>query len=189
MFTRNAAIIGVVLTLVAVSLVPGARAQDLPNNFINAKLIFPINGVEYERVLTNGIGLSVSGSYLPASGTTYKTFGVGLKKYIGNHRMFYVAAYPQVMSLSATVDEYGLIGPYKAKGSISTFMLLGAVGWRGVWSHFTLGGDVGGGLLGLSKFDVTGFDPTLGKNVTTSEDLFGGSAMVPMVQLYLGYAF
>jgi hypothetical protein len=202
MSIRNLAVICAILALPVVLPSPGLAAGDLADNFVNLKVLFPVNGLEYEHVFPNGIGLSVAGSYLNAevddSGSDddltantdkqytakYTTFGGGIKKYIGDHRMFYVAAYPNFLGIKLSQEEAG----YTEEGSLSVFSFMGALGWRGVLGHFTLGGELGGGYLGLKDITLTGTDPDTRRPVEDTYDISVGEAG-PTVQLYLGYAF
>jgi hypothetical protein len=206
MSIRNVAVVCAILALTVGPPSAGAAEGDLPNNFVNVKILFPVNGLEVEHVFPNGIGVAVAGSYLsaktsgssnsgssPAADITarstsdyavkYTTFGGGIKKYIGDHRMFYVAGYPHVIGIKVSQEEVG----YKEEGSLSAFTFLGAFGWRGILGHFTIGGELGGGYLGLKDITLTGTDPEKGKVSETYNVDIGGFG--PTAQFYLGYAF
>jgi hypothetical protein len=215
MSIRNVATLCAILALTTFLPSTGANASDRPNNFVDLKVLFPVNGLEYEHVFPNGLGLSVAGSYLSANVDVsaddddglpdddvvddnstnaaklrYHTFGVGIKKYVGDHRMFYVAAYPQFLGIKVTLDQRSDSGvAYQEEGSLSAFMLMGAVGWRGVWSHVTLGGELGGGYLGLKDLKITGTDPDTNQEASEDLDEIDLGQFGPTAQVYLGFAF
>jgi hypothetical protein len=204
MSVRNLVVTITVIALGSLFPTTGRAEGKLVNNFINVKLGFPVNGLEYEHVFANGIGVSVAGSYLSANldvdsgdegeddvldsntsgkaSAKYTTLGAGVKKYIGDHRVLYFGAYVHSLGIKAKFEDGGDAG----EGSLQVATVLAAVGGRGVFGHFTIGGEIGGGYLGLK--DITYSKTEDG--VTTQETIDVPALNAgPMAQLYLGFGF
>jgi hypothetical protein len=211
MTIRNVAVACAIFALAAILPSIGRTADrpadnTLANNFVNLKAGFPVVGLEVEHVFSNGIAVSVAGSYVRLSQTDrtvkYATLGSGIKKYIGDHRTFYVAGYPQLVVLDLSEKIVGC-GPlvdrgdyfaadrvdYVQEGSLSVLTLLGAIGWRGVLDHFTVGGELGGGYTGLKGITTSGTNPETGVVTTGGYGSASLDGVGPMAQIYVGYAF
>jgi len=196
---------GVAIALGIVLPAAGRAEGKLANNFVDVKLLFPVNGLEYEHVFSNAIGVSIAGSYLSVTvevnnddsddaeddvpsgkekvNVRYTTFGGGIKKYFGDHRTFYLGAYVNGVRGKAKHEETVVTG----EGSLNVMTVLGAVGGRGVLGHFTFGGEIGGGYLGFKDISYWGTDDD---GETTKETLdLPNLSVGPMAQVYLGYAF
>lgn len=191
MSARAAVMLGAVVLAGLLGASP-ASAED----YLNLKVGFPVNGVEYERVLGNGVAWSLSGSYYPLSGSsfsitpddsrnTYLVVGAGLKRYFGAHRVFYLGAYPEIAHVSKELHTKRSIGLYSTiyepefdgSGSATVVMIRAGPGWRGMQGRFTFGGELGGGLVipGRTKIDGLYHDYESGEPVsrTVTADVLG----------------
>jgi hypothetical protein len=172
-----------------------AQAAD----YLNIKAIFPTNGLEYEHVSTGGLGLSVTGSYLPLPDSKFELVGVGIKKYFGQgNSRFFIAAYPQWMRMTLTdshmnydLDPETYLLTYseaKATGSVSAFSMMGTFGFRGAWKHFNLAIELGAGYANLGTLSLSAIDPVTSQSVNWDTDV-GFTGFLPALQLSFGYAF
>lgn len=199
--TERLLLIGLIALLVGLAGATTTRAES----YLHFKGGFPANGVEYERVAKNGVAVSVTGSYYSISDNTYRMLGGGLKKYFGDHRVFYLAAYPSISYTTVKASDYEgfitLFGGWSSEfdGTADTplFMLHGGLGWHGVRGWFSFGGELGAGTMVPRKLDVEGVRTQsswsyYGSDSEESEpytwkdwEIFGRS-VVPMGQLYIG---
>jgi hypothetical protein len=200
------ALVGLVALLVCVAGVATARAE----NYLQLKGGWLTNGVEYEHVAGNGVGISVTGSYSSYSGVTYRVVGAGLKKYLGDRRAFYVAVYPQLSYTTVKASSHesrseifppsGWSDYFDGTADARLFMLHGGLGWRGARGRFGYGGELGMGTAFPAKLDIKGVRTyrEWGWNWSTEEtgpytwedwEIFrssGGTTVTPMLHLFVG---
>jgi hypothetical protein len=184
----------IIIALVLMLSICGFNAAE-GTDYLNLKLLIPVNGLEYEHASPNGVGFSLAASYLPLDEVKILMLSGGIKKYFKNKpKGFYVAGYPGIWNFNVKTKEPFFdpetfeIKESEFKGSATFFTFIAAIGWRGAWKHFTLATELGGGILSLSKIETTGINP-LTDEKTTDKWKIGFTGFYPSLQLSLGYAF
>ena len=168
-------------------------------DYLSAKAFIVIPSLEYEHATPSGLGFSFAVSYLPIEDVRLLSITGGIKKYFKSKpKGFFVAGYPGIWNEDITQTQ--MFPQYDAqthrtefkesefKGSATFFTLMGTIGWRGAWKHFTVAAELGGGILSVGNIKTSGTDPWTGLR-TTSDYGTGGGGLFPVVQLALGYAF
>ena len=172
-------------------------------DYVNLKLLVPVDGLEYEHVTPAGLGLSLAVTYIPTTDFHWSYAQAGVKKYLGGDiHGFFLGGYAGAGKASAntylgyvTYDTYGTYripvwNQVVTKGSASFASFLATFGYRGAWGHFTLLAELGAGVvtIGQIKTSSTEKNPLTGRPFSDTYDLSLGG-ILPCLQLGLGYRF